>query len=169
MVIKAIKRGLRILSSPREEFENLNKRTFESVVADYMTLLVIVAVLAGLSGLLYSVFRALYLDLSLDVSIQYFRMINYAAGRSMSLLFFYLFAGTFLLFFISLILKPFLHKMKYTSLLKILFYSLTPFLLFSWFYLNPLPWGLWSIFLLAVGIKTHKDIKIKEDSIQKRE
>ena len=169
MVFNIIKRALRILSSPKKEFEDLNKRTFESVVGDYAILLVTVAILAGLSSLIYSIARALYLDMSLDISIQYVRMINYSIGRSMSLLFFYLFAGTFLLFFLSMVLRPFLKRMKYISLLKILFYSLTPLLLFSWFLSNPLPLVIWSLFLLITGIKTYKSEHIKKNSIKKRD
>jgi|TARA_Y100000310_G_scaffold345860_1_gene471639 hypothetical protein len=169
MVFKAIKRGLKILSNPKEEFQNLNKRTFESIVGDYMALLVSVAVLAGLASLTYSIFRAVYLDLSLDINIQYLRMINYSAGRATSLIFFYLFAGTFLQFFLSLIIKLFLKKIKYISLLKILLYSLTPFLLFAWLLPNPLPFGIWSIFLLVVGIRTYKHEHIKKNSIKKRD
>ncbi|MCH8067418.1 MAG: YIP1 family protein [Nanoarchaeota archaeon] len=169
MVFNIIKRSLRILSSPKKEFEDLNKRTFESVVGDYTTLLVTVAILAGLLSLIYSVARAVYFDMFLDISIQYVRMINYSIGRSTSLLFFYLFAGTFLLFFLSMVLRPFLKRMKYTSLLKILFYSLTPLLLFSWFLFNPLPLGIWSLFLLITGIKTYKIEHIKKNSIKKRD
>jgi len=169
MVIEVIKRGISIIANPKEEFVKLNKRTLESVVGDYAILLVTVAILAGLSKLIYSVFNAFYLDASLDVSIQYGRMINYSLGISTSLVFFYLFAGTFLLFFLSFILKPFLHKIKYMSLLKILLYSLTPFLLFSWFLPNPLPLAIWSIFLLVTGVRTYEDEKIKRNSIGKRE
>jgi hypothetical protein len=164
-----IKRAFGILSKPKKEFENINKRTFESVLADYMILLVAVAVLAGLSSLIYSIVRVLYLDMTLDISVQYLRMINYSVGRSVSLLFFYLFGGTFLLFFLSTILRFLLRKIKYISLLKILFYSLTPFLLFSWFLPTPLPLGVWSIFLLITGIKTHKNEHIKKNSIKKRD
>jgi hypothetical protein len=169
MIFGAIKRAFGILSNPKKEFENINKRTFESVLADYMILLVAVAVLAGLSSLIYSIVRVLYLDMTLDISVQYLRMINYSVGRSVSLLFFYLFGGTFLLFFLSTILRFLLRKIKYISLLKILFYSLTPFLLFSWFLPTPLPLGVWSIFLLITGIKTHKNEHIKKNSIKKRD
>jgi len=169
MVIGVIKRGISILANPKEEFLKLNKRTLESVVGDYAILLAIVAVLAGASKLIYSIFNALYLDMSLDVSIQYGRMINYSIGMSTSLLFFYLFAGTFLLFSLSFLLKLFLRKIRYTSLMKILFYSLTPFLLFSWLLPNPLPLALWSIFLFVTGIRTYRDEKIQKNSIRKRE
>lgn len=169
MIFSAIRRALGILSNPKKEFENINKRTFESIIADYMVLLVTVAVLAGLSSFIYSIAMVSYLDMSSDINVQYLRMINYSAGRSTSLLFFYLFGGTFLLFFLSVILRFSLRKMKYIPLLKILFYSLTPFLLFGWFLPNPLPLGIWSIFLFVTGIKMHKSEHVKRDSIKKRD
>ena len=169
MTFGAIRRALGILSNPKKEFENINKRTFESIIADYMVLLVAVAVLAGLSALIYSIAKVLYLDMSSDINVQYSRMINYSVGRSTSLLFSYLFGGTFLLFFLSIILKFFLRKIKYIPFLKVLFYSLTPFLLFGWFLPNPLPLGIWSIFLFITGIKMHKSEHIKRNSIKKRD
>lgn len=169
MIKEAIKRGIRILSNPKKEFENLNSRTFEPVVGDYMQLLVLVAVLAGFASFLYSLGRAIYLDFFLNVDLHYLNMLNYSLGRSASLSFFYLFAGTFLLFFLSLILKLSFHRVKYISLLKILFYSLTPFLLFSWIFPNPLPLLIWSVFLLSIGIRNHKSFHVKEDSIHKRD
>jgi len=168
-MIKAIKRGIRILSNPKEEFGNLNERTLESVVSDYIQILVLVAIVAGASSLIYSISRSIYIDLFLNVDMQYLRMINYSFGRSTALIFFYIFAGTFLLFFLSIILKPFLRNMKYISLLKIIFYSVTPLLFFSWLVSNPVPFVIWSLFLMVIGIRAHKSINIKEDSIHKRE
>jgi len=164
-----IKKGIRILSSPKEEFESLNSRTFESVVWDYSILLLAASVASGLASLIYALARAFYLDLSLNIAIQYTGMINYSIGRSTSLVFFYLFAGTFLLFFLSMALKPFFRRIRYISLLKIMIYSMTPLLFFSWFLPNPLPLAIWSLFLLAAGIKFHKHLEVKKDSIQKRD
>lgn len=169
MIAEPIKNGLRILSSPKERFEELNGRTLESVVWDYLILLITSAIATGIFSLAYSIIWAIYLDIFVNVDIQYIRMINYSLGRSTSLIFLYLFLGTFLLFFISLIIKPFLRKIKYASLLKILFYSLTPLLLFSWIIPNPIPLGIWGLFLLAVGVKSYKPLEIKKDSIQKRD
>jgi len=168
MVVSAIKRALRILSSPKEEFKDLNNRTLEAVVWDYMLLLVAVSIVAGVFNLLYTVGKAFYLDSTLNIDIQYLRMLNYSLGQSTSILFLYLFSGTFLFFFLSIILKLFLYKIKYISLLKIMFYSLTPFLIFSWFFSNPLPLAIWSIFLITIGIRNHDEPLIKKDSIQTR-
>ena len=34
---------------------------------------------------------------------------------------------------------------------------------------NPIPFGIWSLFLLVVGVKNYKRLEIKKDSIQKRD
>lgn len=169
MIIATIKRWINILVNPQKEFEKLNNKSFESVIADYMVLLVTAGILAAFASFLYALFRAIYLDIFFDISIQYIRMVNYSIGRSVSLLFLYLFAGTFLLFFASLIIKLFFKKIKYTSLLNILTYSLTPILLFSWFLPNPLPLAIWSLFLIYVGIKNYEYVYIRKDSIERRE
>ena len=71
MITGLIKKGFSVLSNPNREFDNLNNRTLESVVLDYSTLLVISAIVTGLSSLVYSIFWALYLDLFLNIDIQY--------------------------------------------------------------------------------------------------
>ena len=164
-----IKKGLKLLLNPKKEFEALNKRTFESVVADYMSILVAASLLAGLFNFVFSLLHALYLDLTVNIGIQYLRLINYSIGKSASLIFLYLFSGTFLLFFLSLVLKAFLKKISYTSLLKLLLYSLTPVLFFGWALANPLPLSIWGLFLIFMGIKTHKYAKISKHSIERRE
>ena len=169
MLKEPIKQGIKILLNPEREFKLLNKRSLESVVLNYTAMLVAAALLAGIFNLAFSTLKALYFDLSANVNIEYLRMINYSVGRSTSMLFFYIFSGTFLLFFASLLLRPFFRKIKYTSLLKILLYSAIPLLLFGWFLSNPFPLAIWSIFLVYTGIKNHKYIKIRKDSIEMRE
>ena len=169
MLIKPIKNGIRILFNPEKEFKLLNKRSLEPVVWDYAIVLAAASIMAGIFNLIFSIAKAFYFDLFVDISIQYMRMINYSIGRSTSIIFFYLFAGTFLLFFLSLMLRLFFRNMKYTSLLKILLYSATPMLLFGWFLANPFPLAIWSIFLIYTGIKNHKYTKIRKDSIEMRE
>ena len=169
MFLTPIKNGMRILLNPEREFKLLNKRSLESVVWDYAYVLAAGAILAGAFNLIFSILRALYFDLLVDVSIQYLRMINYSIGRSTSIIFFYLFAGTFLLFFLSLLLRLFFRKMKYTSLLKVLLCSATPMLFFGWILANPLLLAIWSVFLIYTGIKNHQYMEIKRDSIEMRE
>jgi hypothetical protein len=168
MIIKQIKRGLNILLRPEKEFKEINKHSFEKAVADYMKLLVSVGIVAGLLHLLFSIIKAFYLDLFLKIDIDYWRMINYTFSRSISIILFYIFAGTFLVFLISIILIPFFRKIKYVDLLRLLFYSLIPILLFAWLQFNPIPFAIWSIFLFIIGVRSYKSTIIKKDSIKKR-
>ncbi len=169
MLINPIKSGIGILLNPEREFKSLNKRSLEPVVWNYAILLVASALMAGIFNLIFSIAKASYFDLLVDVGIQYMRMINYSIGRSTSIIFFYLFAGTFLLFFLSIILRPFFRNIKYASLLKILLYSATPMLLFGWLLTNPFPLAIWSMLLMYAGVKNHKCAKISKDSIEMRE
>ncbi|MEK6949398.1 MAG: hypothetical protein AABX34_04200 [Nanoarchaeota archaeon] len=169
MLKEPIKNGIRILFDPEKEFSLLNKRSLEPVVWDYAIVLAASAIMAGIFNLFFSIAKAFYFDLLVDISIQYPRMINYSIGRSTSIIFLYLFAGTFLLFFLSLLLRLVFRNMKYTSLLKILMYSGMPMLLFGWFLANPFPLAIWSIFLIYTGVKNHKYMKIRKDSIEMRE
>lgn len=169
MLIKSIKRGSRLLIDPQKGLEQLNKLSFESVVGNYMWLLIAVAIAASITNLLFSVGKAVFYDLSVNIDIQYWRMLNYSLGRAFSLLFFYIFAGTFLIFFISMLLRPFFRKIKYTDFLRIISYSLTPLLLFAWLPFNQIPLVIWSIFLFVFVIRSYKSIEVKKGSVQQRD
>ncbi len=170
MVINAIRQGIQVLLYPGKEFRNLNERTFESVLGDYLKLLITAGILSGIFSFLISLVKAAYFDIFMTIDIQYWRMMNYSLGRTTSTIFFYLFAGTFIFFFLSVALFPFFRNMKYVNLLRIMFYSLTPFLLFSWVPILVPSLALWSIFLFIVGVKNYrKEARIKKDSIQQRD
>lgn len=169
MVLEQIKRGFRILLSPNKEFKILSKRTLEQVIKDYIFLLISVAIIAATVNFLFLLLKAVYLDLFVNIEIEYFRMINYSLARSGSLLFFYLFAGSFLMFFVTAILRPFFRKIKYADLFKILFYAFTPILLFSWMQFNPIPLFIWGLFLFIAGLRNHKHFQVKKDSINQRD
>jgi hypothetical protein len=157
---RTIKHSIRILYNPEQEFEALNNRTLEEVVEDYIILLLSISVLAGVVSLAYQAIYAAYINLFQGIAINYLRLLNYSAGNSVSLFFFYAFAGTFLLFIISLVVKAFVKGIKYTKLISILLYSVTPLLLFCW--ITPaffLPLSVWCIFLAVSGVKTFRRIE----------
>ena len=164
-----IKKSIGILSDPNQAFRELENQSLEEAVGFYAKMLLLVAVAIGISNILYSLLRALYLDIFISIDIQYMRMLNYTLGRSSSIIFFFLFAGTFLLFFISIIIKPFARKLKYADFLKILLYSAIPLLLFGWIPPTPTPFIVWSLFLLHAGIKAYKAKSIKRTSIHNRD
>lgn len=167
-ITRHIKRGFNILSSPKEEFSKLSKITFEDVLGYYMSMLIGLAFVSGVFSFLFSVGQAAYFDLFLNVDIQYQRMLNYSLGKSTSLVFFYLFAGTFILFVLSIILKPLFTRVKYMDMLKIIFYSLSPFLIFGWLPFSILPLFVWCIFLFITGVKFYRAGHIIKGSLSQR-
>ena len=168
VLIKHIRKGLRTLSNPEIEFCELENSTLEDVVGYYMLLLVATSMAAGLANFLFFFIKAVYLDIFLNVNIRYGTLLNYLLSRSVLLIFLYIFIGTFILFLISIALKLFFPKIKYTNLLKILLPSLTPFLLFVWIPFSPFPLIIWSSFMFVTGIKNHKIVDIKKGSIKQR-
>ncbi len=169
ILINGIKQGFKTLINPDKEFTNINKRSFESILSDYLIMLLAVGLLAAAVSVLFYLGKAFYLDIFKTVDIQYGRMLNYSMGRATSLMFFYLFSGTFLMFILSMILNVFFRKVKYVKLLGIMFYSLTPVLLFSWVHIFAASLLIWSIFLFCIGIKKESKVHIKKDSIQQRD
>ena len=109
--------------------------------------------LAGAATLIYQFARAAYLDVFKSISVDYWNLLNYSVGTAVSIFFFYIFAGTFLMFIISLLIKLFARGIRYTRLLGIIMYSLSPLLVFSWIKESLFPALLvWSLFLLVKGI-----------------
>ena len=151
--MRALRQAVRILQAPEQEFRRIPGRTLEAIVVDYLALLVVCAAMAFVVSLAFSMGRAVYLDRVMLVDVYYWRMFNYAAGTAVSLFFFYIFAGTFLAFLASLLVRPFMRGLKYTAQLAVLLYAFSPLLLFSWIpALNP---GLlvWAGVLLAFGLR----------------
>ena len=168
MLKQNILKGLNILLNPQKAFVELQDSTFEDVVGYYTILLVFVSISAGIAAFFLSLAKTAYYDLFFEVNVVYSRVINYLVGRSVLLMFLYIFLGTFILFFASVALKLFFGKMKYTVLLKIMLVSLTPFLLFAWIPYAPLALLVWSIFLFYTGISNHMPTKINKRSIKNR-
>jgi len=165
---KEIKKAFAIIVQPEKEFNLLNRRTFEEVLSDYIKLLIGIGIAAGIFNFLYTLGKVLYFAIFMQTDVQYFRMINYVSGTAFSIAFFCWFAGTFILFLLSLLIKPFFKRIKHTKLLQVMMYALMPSLLFGWLtYLIP---GLivWGIILFIIGIKSLKIEEIKKDSIQHR-
>jgi hypothetical protein len=151
---RAIVQGFRTLYNPKKEFEELNSRSFEELAEDYILLLLAAGVVAGVMSLAYRIIYAAYLTIAKGMNIDYWRLLNYTAGNSISMFFFYLFAGTFLLFIITMILRIFVRGIKLTKMLSVMLYAITPMLFFGW--VAPamfLPLIIWSLFLLWAGVK----------------
>lgn len=169
MLRKNIKKGLRILANPEKCFKELPKVTLEEAMGYYVLMLIAAAVAAGLFNFVFYIAKATYFRTFLNVDVNYARLVNYSIGISTSLIFFYAFAGTFLLFIISIALKAIFKRIKYIELVKILLYSSTPLLLFSWIPYSQIAMSVWSIFLFITGSRLYREMKISKDSTRHRD
>lgn len=159
----------RVLVDPKTSFATLKTKPLEPQIQKYLLLLLSNALGAGILSLLIVFAKALYFDLTLNATINYWYLLNYALGEANAFLFLYLFCGTFLLFFVSLLLLP-LTRIRYTLLLKVLFYSLSPLLIFGWFYPVAPALFLWAIVLFITGSKTSQKFEAqKKGSIEERD
>lgn len=153
----AINKAFMIVRNPEREFINLEKRTFEKVLEDFAKLVLLSGLFAGIANFIYSLLNALYLQIFKNVSIEYMRLVNYSLGVSTSTFFFYLFAGSILMFVISLLIKTIFYRwtagMKLTQLLSIVFYASSPVLLFGWISSKlAIALLVWTAVLIATGI-----------------
>jgi len=62
MIKLQINQAIRILKNPEKEFGELSRRPLESLVGDYMRLLIAVSIAAGLFNFLFSFSKSAYLD-----------------------------------------------------------------------------------------------------------
>ncbi|MBI1935200.1 hypothetical protein HYS31_02060 [Candidatus Woesearchaeota archaeon] len=168
LIRQYIRKGLKILSNPEKEFSSLGKTSLEECVGYYMLMLAAVAVAAGLANLVLSVIKTIYLDIALSLDVNYLRMINYSMGVSTSIIFLYIFIGTFGVFAVSAIAKPFFPKIKFADFLKITLCSLSPFLLFGWVPYGQFSLLVWSLFLFVIGIRSYRHEHVKRTSIGQR-
>ncbi|MEM4755761.1 MAG: hypothetical protein QW594_01370 [Candidatus Woesearchaeota archaeon] len=164
-----ILRLLAILKEPKQSFEQLYTRTFEEVLSDYLIALLQMAIFAGIVSFVYALGKAAYLYYAMTIEIELWPMINYMVGRSTSIIFLYLFLGTFMILAASLLLRIGFKKGKFYDFLKIIFYSLTPLLLFGW--IPTITGGLlvWCLFLLSIGVTTTPQAETIKNSIKHRD
>ncbi|MFH1915772.1 MAG: hypothetical protein ABIJ21_00770 [Nanoarchaeota archaeon] len=170
MIKQRIRRHFRYIRNPESAFMESRKQSFEEQAGDYMILLLLVGVTSGLVTFVFSFFKSVYLDLFTTIGINYWRMSNYAFGKGLSLFFLFLFAGTFGVFFLSILLRPFFHRMKYTRLFALIFASLSPLLLFGWVPVPPYGFFIWAIVLFIIGARSiGKESKIEKTSLKQRD
>ena len=169
MTQTAFKHAWKALIDPAQAYTDMQTRTLETMVRDYLRVVIIMGVFAGILTLLWNLGRTGYYDFFLDVDVQYARMINYLSGRVFATMFGYLIAGTFGLFFISLLLNATL-PIKYAQIFKLLFIAASPLLLTGWIPGAVIGALIWSIFLFIYGYRTAgKSKQISKHSIQQRD
>ena len=168
-MLKEIKFGLKIASNPEKEFHSIHKQTFDEVLYYYIKLLVGSAIMAAIWAFLFSLGTSIYYQIFLGADVQYWRLINYYVGRSVSIAFLFIFLGTFILFVIASIFKIFFRKIEFLDFLKIVFYASTPLLLFAWTLVPVYALFLWSLFVFYVGVKSYKKDTSKKGTIRQRD
>src|SRR3989344_7633616 len=164
----SINKGFRRLSNPEAELSK-KKGSFEDDARTYLTLLSACAILAVAVTFFFGFGRAVFLSIFLNASIEYPSMLNYLVSKIVAVIFFYLFAGTFLLFLFGVIIDLFA-KMKYVDLFRVIFFSATPILLFGWLPIFAFHLLIWSGFLFIKVIQYSRGKKSsKKGSINERD
>lgn len=167
-LLKLIKERFEVLADPKSAAKALEKSTFDEDLSSYLKLLLLTGVLTSVFMLIWSILTSTYYDLILNADVDYFRMLNYAMGRATSIVFLYFFSGTFGLFILSALINPFT-KVKYFKMLQAMFFAVSPFFIFGWIpFLIP-SLGVWSLFLLVVGLKSLSKTKTDKKSINQRD
>ncbi len=159
-----------VITDPRRALRETHKRSLEGVLGEYLRLLLLAGLAAGLFTLLGGLAKAAYLDLTVTLDVDYAKLLNYLLGQATGAFFFALFAGTFLLFAASLALGPLGGKLRYASTLKIALRSMTPLLFFGWVPVVTPGALLWTLILAIDGVRTARSYrKPPRTSIQQRE
>ena len=158
---------IRILYNPKSSFEELSGKTLENVVQNYVLTLLMASAFAAAASFIYWNAETIYLG-TIGAEINMGNAINYAAAKSASIMLFYIFTGTIPAIAAAYIINLIQKKLKFTELLKVMMYSLTPFILFGWLLLNPITAGVWSMLLLIMGVKNYKQAAISANSIKQR-
>ena len=164
-----IKKGIIVLKNPAEEFKLLEKKQLEEVVGNYLILLLLLSLVAALFNFVFVLGKVAYFTITSKIDVDYLLMLNYDLAESLAIASSYILSGTFLMFFISIILKVFFRRIKYTDLLKIMLYSAYPLLLFCWMPILAFSLLIWAVFLFFVGVKLHKSSRILSGSISQRD
>lgn len=150
---KKIKFALSIINSPESELKAAGAKSLDEILGNYISLLLISALLSGISIFFLAVLKAIYFDFFLAASIDYMAVLNYSLGLGLSLFFFFIFAGTMLIFLLSVILKMLYSKKGYVLILKIMMCSAMPLLLFGWIPVFGFSFLIWSVYLFLLGIR----------------
>jgi len=153
-----LRKSFSILAKSQYELLRLQKRSLEEVLEQYFKLLLVSGLLASVMNFVWMLLTATYYKIVSNVTIDYGRLLNYGLSLSAGIFFFYLFAGTFILGTLSLLLTPFLRH-KYTEVVKVLVTSMTPVLLFGWIAQRVVtPLLIWSLYLAVIGLIKRKSV-----------
>ncbi len=151
----ALVSGFEALREPRQAQLRALEEPIEDALGNHMRRVLTAGVAAGLFSLIFSVAQALYLQQIKHVDIAFGRLLNYYSGIAFGTFLFYVFAGTFLLFLLSVVIRLFVRQVPFWTLIKLLCIAMVPVLLFGWIGRGvALALLVWSAFLLVSGILT---------------
>lgn len=154
-----------IVNEPLDAMRSVVARPLEESIGKYLTLLVFSALVAGVVSFLWAFVRAAYFDVVRDVTIEYWRLLNYYGQVVMGTVFLYVFFGTFVLFLLTLFVHRFASDAKYVKAVAVTCASTAPLLLFGWVNYRVLVALLvWSCFLAAAGVKALREAGIPAQS-----
>ncbi len=155
MLKEPIKEAIDVMSFPGKSFGKASKVSFEKSLGNHM-LRVLIAGFSGLGfNLLFGLIRALYFQIFFSADVNYWNVVNYSLGMGISIFFFFVFAGSFILFAVALLLRPFNRKLKFIEHIKIVIMSSSPVVLLGWIPALAPSAGIWSLLLFFIGKKDY--------------
>lgn len=160
MLRAPIRRAWSAVTEPKRSMDELDGTTLETMLGDYCKLLLASGALAGLTAFVVAFVRSFYLDVVRNVHIEYFNLANYYAGIATGIFFFYLFAGTFLFFLLTLVVWAANRPVEYTRIVKAASLGMSPILLFGWIdgaFASSLL--LWSAIILVIGVRAARSAR----------
>lgn len=151
--VQSFRFALATVREPLTAMREVARRPLEDTIGKYLVLLAYSGIVAGLVSLLWALGRGVYLDVVHNITIDYWRLINYFGQVLMGTFFLYIFFGTFILFLITLIVHRFAAHAKYVHVVAVTCASTAPLLLFGWVnYRVLIALLIWMLFLLVTGI-----------------
>ncbi|NTV23264.1 MAG: hypothetical protein HGA85_02725 [Nanoarchaeota archaeon] len=139
------------LKNPKTGLSKLETKSLDTILGNYLTVLLLSSIVAGLSTFILGISKSAYYHYVLKAKVDIAAAVNYSAGISISLFFFYLFLGTVIVFILSILLGMILRK-PLVYCLRLLMLSMSPFLLFGWLPLVGYSLVIWVLYLVAIGI-----------------
>jgi len=138
MVYKRFAKWFNFLTNPSTSYKRVIKGTLEEFLGDYMKMLLMVGVLGGLAVVIWQFIYAGYLSVFKGVSINFLRLANYYSGIAVGTFFFWLFAGTVIMFLAVIIIRIFIHEKIAQGVMRLCF-SLAPVFVFGWINIRLVP------------------------------
>jgi len=163
-----------VLEEPAQALRAIVAKPLEDSIGKYLVLLVYSGLVAGIVSFGWAFLRGIYLDVVRDITIDYWRLLNYYGQVLMGTMFLYIFFGTFVLFVISLFVHRFAADARYIKVVAVTCASAAPLLVFGWVnYRVLLALLVWMFFLLVAGVRVLREdaaasARLKKQAVQQK-